>query len=119
MQEFLKTNQFHGLHNAGVADDQEMVTALLELLGELDQDTKPGGIKEVDAAQVDHHRLGGLAEVPRDELDELLVRVGVKLAREAEQQALRLLLIAPAEGNGQSLQVGDGSSPLEHGRAEV
>jgi len=119
MQEVLQSDQLHRLHDAGIADDQKAVAALLKLLGELHQGTETGGIEEIDAAEVENHGLGSLAEMAADELDELLVGVGVELAREAEQQALGLLLNAPAKRNGQSLQFGDGSSPLERGRAEV
>ena len=42
---------------------------------------------------------------------ELFVGVGIQLASEAEQLAVGLLLEASSQGDSQSLQVVDGSSP--------
>ena len=105
MQEILQTHQLHRLHHPGIAHHQEVLAVLLELLGQLDQGTEAGGIEEVDAAQIENHRLGSRAELSSDKIDELLVGIGVELAGEAEQQALRLQFAAPTEGDGQSLQV--------------
>jgi hypothetical protein len=54
-----------------------------------------------------------------DELGELLVGIGVQLSRETEQQALIPPFAAPSQGDGQSLQVGDGPSPQGVERAEL
>jgi hypothetical protein len=46
-----------------------------------------------------------------NELQKLFIGIGVQLADEAEQLAASLLLEAPAQGDGESMQVVDGSSP--------
>ena len=52
MKEFFQPYQFHGLHHPGIADHQEAGAGLVALLGQLHQCTQPGGIDEVDAAEV-------------------------------------------------------------------
>ena len=111
MQEFLQTHQFHGLDHPGIADHQKPGSGVLALLGELHQGTESGGVDEIDAAQVDHDGELGIPSPLGDEIVEMLVGVGVELAGEPEDQAVRLPLAAAAQGDGQSLQVGDGSSP--------
>ena len=61
-------------------------------------------------AQIDHQRLT-IAAVRGHKFAELFVGVGIQLASEAEQLAVGLLLEASSQGDSQSLQVVDGSSP--------
>jgi hypothetical protein len=83
----------------------------------LHEGAEAGGVDEIDPAQIDHQRQGGSDAMAGDEVGELFVGVGVELAGETEQQALRLAFATPAQGDGQSLQVGDRSSPRStHGR---
>jgi hypothetical protein len=89
------------------------------LLGELHQGPEAGGIDEVDATQIDDHRQIGAFALVGDEIPELLVGVSVELAGEAEQQTTFLPFATPAQGDSQSLQVRDCSSPRNSGRAEV
>ena len=111
MQEFLKTHQFHRLNHPGIADHQKTGSGVTALLGELHQGTQTGGIDEIDPAQIDHDGEFRIPSPFGDEIVEVLVGVGVELAGEPEDQAVRLPLAAAAQGDGQSLQVGDGSSP--------
>jgi hypothetical protein len=119
MQEFLQTDELDGLDDAGVADDQELGAGLVALLGQLDEGTETGGIDEVDAAQVDDQRGVAIGAVAADEVGELLVGVGIELACEPEQQALLPAFAASAQGDGQSLQIGDRSSPRSGTRGAV
>jgi len=61
-------------------------------------------------AEIDHQRLT-IAAVRVHKFPELFVGVGIQLASEAEQLAVGLLLEASSQGDSQSLQVVDGSSP--------
>jgi hypothetical protein len=99
------------LHHPSIAHHKKLGQAILAMLGQLHEGTEARGIDEVDPAQVDHHRQAGLSLLLQDEFAELLVGVGVKLAGETEQQALLLPFTAPAQRDGQSLKVGDCSSP--------
>jgi|694.fasta_scaffold00659_4 hypothetical protein len=111
MEVLLKAHQLHGLGDAGVAHQHELRASADALLGELHKNAEAGGVDEINATQIDHKRQGvGLAPLA-DEGAELLIGVGVKLADESEQQAVRLPLAASSQGDGQSLQVGDCSSP--------
>jgi hypothetical protein len=60
-----------------------------------------------------------LLDVGRDEVTELLVGVGVELACETEQEAVLPLLKSATQGDGESLQIGDRSSPRNCDRDEV
>lgn len=60
--------------------------------------------------EIDHQRLT-VSAVRGHKFPELFVGVGIQLAGEAEQLAVGLLLEAPSQGDRQSLQVVDGSSP--------
>jgi hypothetical protein len=111
VQVLLKPHQLHRLGDAGVAHQHELRASAGALLGKLHEHAETGGVDEIDAAQVDDERqavaLGPLA----DEGAELLVGVGVQLADEGEQQTARLPFTASTQGDGQSLQVVDCSSP--------
>jgi len=109
MEKLLESHQFHRLNDPGVADDQELQPLTIAELGELHQNAQAGGIDEIDPAQIDHERLGSAGEVITDKGEKLLVGIGVKLAGKAEQHAAVLLLKAAAQGDGQSLQISDGS----------
>ena len=76
-------------------------------------------LKKIDPREIDHQRLRGAGEVILDEAEELFVRVGIQLAGEAKQQAAVLLLEAAAQGDGQSLQIGDSSRPPRSRAIEV
>jgi hypothetical protein len=89
------------------------------LLGQLHQRPQAGGIDEVDPAEVDHEGQGAFPDVGRDEVAELLVGVGVELTCEAEQEAVLPPIQAAAQGDGESLQIGDRSSPRNSNRVEV
>jgi hypothetical protein len=116
VQERVQTHQLHGLDDTGVADHEELAGTVVEQLGQLHEGAESGGVNEIDAAEVDDDRKA-LTLVPiADELGELLVGIGVQLSRETEQQALIPPFAAPSQGDGQSLQVGDGSNPRRQSR---
>lgn len=110
MQELFKPNELHSLHDPGIADQRKGLVLSRALLGELNEHTKTRGIDEIDLTEIDQQWLARAA-VGRDELAELLVGIGIQLAGEPEQLAVRLLLESPTQGHGESLQVGDGSCP--------
>ena len=56
MQEFFQAHQLHGLDDPGIADHQELSAGLVALLRQLHQSTEPGGINEIDAAEINHQR---------------------------------------------------------------
>ena len=60
-------------------------------------------------AQIEHQRLRGAGEVVVDEGEKLFLGIGVQLTGETEQQTAVLLFKATAQGDGQSLQISDGS----------
>ena len=111
MEELLKPHQFHGLHDPGVAHHQELNAGVLTLLGQLNEHAQAGGIDEINATEINHHGQGAGAALLTDKCQELLVGIGIQLAREAEQQATGLLLVAAPQGYGQSLQINDRSRP--------
>ena len=111
MEKLLKTDQFHGLDDPGITHHQELDAGVLALLRQLHQDPKAGGIDEINTAEVDHDRQRTRASLLADECKEILVGIGIQLARKTEQQATSLLLRAAPQGHGQSLQINDRSCP--------
>ena len=109
MEKGLKTHQLHSLDNPGIAHHQELDAGVLALLRQLHQNPKAGGIDEINAAEVNHYRQGARAPLLADEGEEILVGIGIQLARKAEQQATSLLLRAAPQGDGQTLQINDRS----------
>ena len=110
MEKFLQSNQFHGLLHPGVAHHQEPLLFVLAVLGQLDQRTKPRRIDEIDMGEVDQQGFAVLA-MGAQKFNKLFVGVGVQLASETEQLALGLLFKATTQGDRQSLQVVNSSSP--------
>ncbi len=109
MEKLLKTHQFHRLDDTGIAHHQELNAGVLALLGQLHQHPKTGGIDEINATEVDHHRQGATTALLADEGQKMLVGIGIQLTCEAKQQAPGLLLVAAPQGYGQSLQINDRS----------
>jgi hypothetical protein len=74
MEELLKPHQFHRLHDAGIAHHQELHGLVVAELRHLHQRTEPGGVDEVNLAQIDHQRLRRAGEVLGDEGEKLFLR---------------------------------------------
>ena len=110
MEKLLQSHQFHRLLDPGVAHHHEGLLLVLAMLGQLDQRTKARRIDEIDMGEVDQQGFAVLA-MGAQKVDKLFVGIGVQLAGETEQLALGLLFKATTQGDRQSLQVVNSSSP--------
>ena len=110
MEKLLQTHQFHRLLDPGVAYHQESLLLVLAVLGHLDQRTKTRRINEIDMGEIDQQGFAVLA-MGAQKFNKLFVGIGVQLAGETEQLALGLLFKATTQGDRQSLQVVNSSSP--------
>ena len=87
MEELFKTDQLHGLVDPGVADHMKRTLGVLAELRDLDQSAQTGGINEINLAQIENDRqLIGLQHIT-DVIDELLLRIRVKLTGEVKNQS--------------------------------
>ena len=110
MEKLLQSHQFHRLLDPGVAHHQEPLLLVLAVLGHLDQRAKTRRIDEIDMGEVDQQGFAVLA-MGAQKFNKLFVGIGVQLAGETEQLALGLLFKATTQGDRQSLQVVNSSSP--------
>jgi hypothetical protein len=111
MEKLFQANQFRRLHNAGVADHLEPLLFVLAVLRQLDQRTQARRIDEIDMGEVDQQGFFAVMAMGPQKFNKLLVGVGVQLASETEQLALGLLFKATTQGDRQSLQIVNSSSP--------
>lgn len=111
MEELLKSNQFHRLLDPGIAHHQEPLLLVLAVLGQLDQGTKARRIDAIDMGEINEQGFAVLA-MGAQKLNKLFVGIGIQLAGETEQLALGPLFKATTQGDRQSLQIVNSSSPL-------
>ena len=110
MEELLQSNQFHRLLDPGIAHHQEPLLLVVAVLGQLDQGTKARRIDAIDMGEIDQQGFDALA-MGTQKFNKLFVGKGVRLAGETEQLALGPLFKATTQGDRQSLQVVNSSSP--------
>jgi hypothetical protein len=111
MEKLLQPHQFDRLNNPGIADDAEVNAAVFALLHQKHKGSQTGGVDEINATQIQHKRLGEAAPVVLDEIQKLLLGIGIQLTGELEHQITVMALKAPPQRHGQSLKVRDSSNP--------
>ena len=111
MEKLLQLHQFDRLHNPGIANDAEVDAAVFALLDQEDKGPQTGGVDEINSTEIQHKRLGQVTPVVLDEIEKLLLGIGIQLPGELEHQTTVKALKAPPQRHGQSLKVRDSFNP--------